>query len=126
VLFAKRGEMSNFPSNALAFMECVGKLKVTKRTGWVRSGIQLPESIADHMYRMSMMSWMIADPSVNREKLMKSKERYREIIRFHFFLPSPPPLVVCMVHDLAESIVGDYTPHCKISREEKFVLEEVC
>jgi putative hydrolases of HD superfamily len=110
VLFAKRGEMSNFPSNALAFMECVGKLKVTKRTGWVRSGIQLPESIADHMYRMSM----------------KSKERYREIIRFHFFLPSPPPLVVCMVHDLAESIVGDYTPHCKISREEKFVLEEVC
>jgi putative hydrolases of HD superfamily len=30
-----------------------------------------------------------------------------------------------MVHDLAESIVGDYTPQCKISREEKFLLEEV-
>jgi putative hydrolases of HD superfamily len=60
------------PSNALGFMEAVGKLKLTKRTGWIRNGIHLPESISDHMYRMSMMSWMIADVNINREKLMKS------------------------------------------------------
>ena len=32
---------------------------------------------------------------------------------------------VCMVHDLAESIVGDITPHCNVSKEEKRQLEEV-
>jgi putative hydrolases of HD superfamily len=57
-------------------METVGKLKFIKRTGWIRNGIDLPESIADHMYRMSMMSWMIADTNINREKLMKSLELY--------------------------------------------------
>jgi 5'-deoxynucleotidase YfbR-like HD superfamily hydrolase len=30
-----------------------------------------------------------------------------------------------MVHDLAESIVGDITPHCNVSKEEKRQLEEV-
>lgn len=62
------------PINAISFMNIVGRLKTTKRTGWVRSGIHLPESISDHMYRMSMMSWMISsEPSLNREKLIKSK-----------------------------------------------------
>ena len=60
------------PGNAISFLNIVGILKTTKRTGWVRSGIHLPESISDHMYRMSMMSWMISDPSVNRDKLIKS------------------------------------------------------
>lgn len=32
---------------------------------------------------------------------------------------------VCLVHDLAESIVGDITPHCGVSKEEKRNLEEV-
>lgn len=35
----------------------------TKRTGWMRKGIKGPESIADHMYRMSMMGMVCgADP----------------------------------------------------------------
>ena len=33
--------------------------------------------------------------------------------------------VVCMIHDLAEAIVGDITPHCNVSKEEKRQLEEV-
>ena len=65
-------------------------------------GIHLPESVADHMYRMSMLSFMVVDPKVNKDRLMK----------------------VCMVHDLAESIVGDITPHDGVSKEEKRHLEE--
>ena len=72
------------PSNALEFFRLVGKLKTTKRTGWVNNNVQLPESIADHMYRMSLLAMMITDPSINKDRLIK----------------------ICLVHDLAESIVG--------------------
>lgn len=34
-------------------------------------------------------------------------------------------LSVCLMHDLAESVVGDITPHDGVSKEEKRVLEEV-
>lgn len=90
------------PLRALSFFRIVGQLKTLKRTGWVNNNIVLPESVADHMYRMSMMSFMITDPSVNKDKLMK----------------------ICLVHDLAESIVGDITPHQDISKDEKRRMEE--
>jgi len=50
--------------NALNFFHLVGKLKITKRTGWVNHNVNLPESIADHMYRMSMLAMLITDPKV--------------------------------------------------------------
>lgn len=31
--------------------------------------------------------------------------------------------ILALVHDLAESIVGDITPYCGISREEKLLKE---
>ena len=52
---------------------------------------------------MSMLCFMVTDSRVNRDQLMK----------------------ICMVHDLAESVVGDITPHCGVSKEEKRRLEEV-
>jgi putative hydrolases of HD superfamily len=55
------------------------------------------------MYRMSMMAFLITDAAVNKDKLIK----------------------ICMVHDLAESIVGDITPYDGVSKEEKRKLEEV-
>ena len=92
------------PINFLTFMRTVGQLKGLKRTGWVNNDVHLPESVADHMYRMSMMSFMISDPSINKERLMK----------------------ICLIHDLAESIVGDITPQDKnISKDEKRRMEEV-
>ena len=53
---------------------------------------------------MSMISFLVQDPTVDKDKLMK----------------------ICMVHDLAEAIVGDITPHDGVSKEEKRKLEEVC
>lgn len=32
---------------------------------------------------------------------------------------------MCLVHDMAESIVGDLTPHCGVPVEEKHRREEV-
>ena len=89
-------------SRSLAFFRTVGQLKTLKRTGWVNHNIPLPESVADHMYRMSMMTFLLVDKEINRDRLMK----------------------ICMVHDLAESIVGDITPDEPISKDEKRKLEE--
>lgn len=71
------------------------------RRGWVLSGVQQPESVADHMHRAAMCAFLIDDPTVNRDKCIK----------------------MCLVHDLAESIIGDITPHCGVSKEEKKKVE---
>ena len=42
--------------------------QTTKRTGWVRSGVAGPESIADHMYRMGMMALVAGDASVDTNR----------------------------------------------------------
>lgn len=41
-----------------------------KRTGWVNNKVQLPESVADHMYRMGMCCMLVdeVNPAVNRSR----------------------------------------------------------
>ncbi|GFH13480.1 HD domain-containing protein [Haematococcus lacustris] len=73
----------------------------TKRTGWVIRGVPAPESIADHMYRMGMMSLVASGSELDQARCVK----------------------MSIVHDVAEAIVGDITPHCKVSPEEKKRLE---
>ncbi|KAG1963482.1 HD domain-containing protein 2 [Pimephales promelas] len=83
--------------NMLQFMKLVGQLKRVPRTGWVYRNIKQPESVSDHMYRMSMMALTIQDTSVNKERCMK----------------------LALVHDLAECIVGDIAPADNVSKTEK-------
>lgn len=74
-----------------------------KRTGWHKCGIpfEKSESIADHMYRMAIMACMIDDPEIDKFKAVK----------------------MALVHDMAEALVGDITPSCGISEDEKSRLE---
>ena len=90
------------PGASLNFFSVIGKLKTLKRTGWVDNEIPLPESVADHMYRMSMLSFLITDEQLNRDELIK----------------------ICLMHDVAEAKVGDITPYDGVSKEEKRRLEE--
>jgi hypothetical protein len=50
-------------------------VQVTKRTGWVRKGVQGPESIADHMYRMGIMALIAEQPGLNSTKCDSQKYR---------------------------------------------------
>jgi putative hydrolase of HD superfamily len=44
-------------------------VQTTKRAGWVKRGVQAPESVADHMYRMGVMALVAADlPGVDRDR----------------------------------------------------------
>lgn len=57
-----------------------------------------PETVAAHMYRMAMFSFLIPEASeLDRTRCMK----------------------IALIHDLAESIVGDISPFCGIEKEEK-------
>ncbi|CAH8868733.1 unnamed protein product [Trichobilharzia szidati] len=91
-------------SGILKFLLLCGKLKRTVRTGWTRYNIDAPESVSDHMYRMALMASVI--PKKDRENL--------NIDRL---------VKMAIVHDLAECIVGDITPYCGVSKEEKLSRE---
>ncbi|KAH9625057.1 hypothetical protein KSS87_010547 [Heliosperma pusillum] len=101
---------SSSPSSSIDFLTLCHRLKATKRKGWINHGIKGPESIADHMYRMALMSLIAGDiPGVNRERCIK----------------------IAIVHDIAEAIVGDITPSDGIPKEEKSrreqeALNEMC
>ncbi|XP_016121352.1 HD domain-containing protein 2-like, partial [Sinocyclocheilus grahami] len=88
--------------NMLQFMKLVGQLKRVPRTGWVYRNIKHPESVSDHMYRMSMMALTIKDITVSKERCMK----------------------LALVHDLAECIVGDIAPADNVSKAEKHRREK--
>ncbi|OAA58333.1 HD domain protein [Cordyceps fumosorosea ARSEF 2679] len=87
-------------SSPLAFFHMLERLKTTKREGWRRFGIERGESIADHMYRMSLIS-MFAPPSLAPR------------------LDLPKCVKMCLVHDMAELLVGDITPVDGVPKPEK-------
>lgn len=84
----------------LSFLRVVGALKRTKRAGWVLCGVPEPESVAEHMYRMGMISMVVADTA-----------RSARVTK------------MALVHDLAEAVVGDITPHDGVSDEDKQTRE---
>ena len=73
-------------------MRSAGKLKELKRTGWVESGVPEPESVADHSYRVALLTMTLSD-----RKGLDTLKAVR----------------MALLHDLAESKVGDLTPRQK-------------
>jgi len=94
---------SETASRAIDFFTLTRNLKTTKRTGWVMSGVKDPESISDHMYRMTLMTYVAS---------FSSRE-----------LDTNKCIKLAMIHDLAEAKVGDITPHCGVSEQDKYNME---
>lgn len=85
------------------FLSLVANLKHSPRRGWVLKNVKNPESIAGHMYAMGMMTFLLGNNSnLDRIKCMQ----------------------LALVHDLAESIVGDITPADNIPSNEKHKMED--
>lgn len=93
--------MDNYKLHSL--IEYILKLKNIKRTGWIsKAKILRAESVADHSYSLTALSMVFSDfLGLDTEKVMK----------------------MCIIHDLAESIIGDYMPD-EISVEEKQIKED--
>ena len=86
----------------LDFLKTAANLKKISRQGWIdKLSLNNPESVADHSYSMAVMSMVISDlENYNSEKILK----------------------MVLLHDLAESKIGDYTPQ-QLSSEKKTKLE---
>ena len=86
------------PAQLISFFESVIRLKSVKRAGWVsKVGIANAESVSDHTYSMCMMGMILSDIfGMNTERVTK----------------------MILIHDLAESITGDFIPN-KITRVRK-------
>ena len=64
-------------------------LKQLPRTGWVRSNVEHPESVAAHSWGMAILALRLAPKELDLIKVLS----------------------MCLVHDLPEIIVGDLTPY---------------
>lgn len=69
----------------IKFCHLLENLKTTKRTGWLQLGIKNPESIADHIFRVAVLTLFLAPKNFNRDHAVK----------------------IALIHDLAEAITGD-------------------
>jgi len=87
----------------LELLHKIGELKDVKRKGWVLKKVPSPESVADHSFRISVMALLLAED---------------------FDLDKDKCIQMALIHDIAEAIVGDITPHDNISTNEKHELEE--
>ncbi|KAJ5172748.1 HD domain-containing protein [Penicillium capsulatum] len=87
-------------ASPIPFFHLIERLKTTKREGWRRFDIN-GESISDHMYRMSIMTMFPPPelaPKINIAHCTK----------------------MALIHDMAESLVGDITPaDTHITKPEK-------
>ncbi|KAI0988336.1 hypothetical protein GJ496_000328 [Pomphorhynchus laevis] len=82
-------------TNFLSFLLHVGQLKRTYRVGWLVTGLSKDlrvESIAEHSFRVAMMAMCFTSSSE-----FKTLDRQRCV-------------EMAMIHDLAESIIGDLCP----------------
>ena len=77
------------------------RLKQIPRTGWVRSGIKAPESVAAHSWGMAVLAMELCPPELDKTKVLE----------------------LCLVHDLPEIIVGDLTPMDDTSNKVKDEIE---
>ena len=84
------------------FFYIVSELKKTPRRGWKEKiGIEHPESVADHSFSTAVMAMIFSDlQKLDTQKMLK----------------------MALLHDLSESITGDFTPE-EILKEDKKEIE---
>ena len=104
--------------NTIDFLSICGKLKQTRRTGWTKYEeiTSQVESVADHSFRIALMAFVFGLQQ-QREGGDKEEDKEEKVLDVQKLV------TMALVHDIAESIVGDITPHCGISKEEKNTLE---
>lgn len=95
------------------FLRSAGRLKKVKRAGWVRRDVPEVESVADHTFRVALAA-MAAGSVVRSNASADDGAAPFDVAR---------AVGIAVVHDLAEAVVGDITPHDGVSKEEKRRLE---
>ena len=77
------------------------RLKALPRTGWVRAGIENPESVAAHSWGVAWLCCVLCPEHLDKQRVLE----------------------IAILHDLAEVRVGDLTPDDPVSPEDKHAME---
>jgi putative hydrolase of HD superfamily len=105
-VYGQKNSKEEFENNFLKLSKLVGKAKKIKRIGWQKkTEISNGETIAEHMYRVAVLSMIISDlRNLDTEKILR----------------------MSLLHDLGEVITGDLTPDEKIEAgiQDTLRLEE--
>jgi len=84
----KKRERNVF-TEILDFVIEVGKLKRLKRTGWILRQVKNPETVAQHTFQMTIMSWFLGEiKGLDTDRIVK----------------------IALAHDLCEVYAGSHTP----------------
>ncbi|HPK41569.1 MAG TPA: HD domain-containing protein [Candidatus Cloacimonadota bacterium] len=96
----------DFPSNAFGFYQNIFQLKNLYRQGWLFAGLEKDkcESVADHTFSLAMLC-------------LKYQSAFPEP------LETEKMLIMALIHDLPESLVGDIIPTEMVSQGDKLELE---
>jgi len=91
--------MTADPKDLIQFLNLVGRLKKIKRSGWVLRGVKEPESVADHIFRVALMTWIFGQGKrLNLNRAIK----------------------MALAHDLCEVFAGDATPFDHLIAQGKY------
>jgi putative hydrolase of HD superfamily len=102
---------TNFDNVFAMHAHACHSLKHLQRTGWVKRGIageeaQDAESVASHSWAVAVLARSLAKDLPNGIDVLKLVD-------------------MCLFHDFGEAVIGDITPLCGVSAEEKFKKEDL-
>ncbi|MCK9330096.1 MAG: HD domain-containing protein [Candidatus Cloacimonetes bacterium] len=93
-------------NNLFSFYLILSELKSLFRQGWLQAKISkdICETVAEHSFSMTMLAIYLLNefPELDNQKVIK----------------------MCLIHDLAEAIIGDITPNDTTNQKDKFSLEK--
>jgi putative hydrolases of HD superfamily len=90
--------------NILNFLIEVQRLKETPRTGWIWLEVKNPEKIADHVFGVTILSWLLG-----RKKNLNLKRAIK----------------TALFHELCEVYAGDITPYFGLLPKNKIKRKEI-
>ena len=80
-----------------SFFKQAGKLRHLKRTGWIKNGISTSKSVADHTFRIALLTLTLGFLKQLRGQVINLEKA----------------LSLSLLHDLPESSMGDLDPETK-------------
>ncbi len=78
-------------------LQMVPALKEVLRSGWLRVGLNHPESVAAHSWGVAVLALSLCPANLDRAKAVE----------------------IALVHDWAEAMVGDLTPYDQVAPQDK-------
>jgi putative hydrolase of HD superfamily len=110
-------------SAAIDFLTTARGLKTTKRTGWIMRKVPSVESVADHSWRISLMAMVAANSYASTLPSSSASSSDGEEAKQQPKIDANKCIQMALIHDLAEASVGDITPHCGVSEQDKHAME---